>query len=132
MLFVTALLLAVAVGACGDGGDDASNSGADQRPRVEATWKRYIGAFVDGDYAKACSLMTTEARAKVAAAGGSCEGTLKLAAGLLDSEAEKKLKNARPTSVRISGDTATVRDSAGGDASRLRRKDGDWLMDSNP
>src|SRR3954447_2837640 len=95
---MTAALAATTILAAGCGGS-SSSSGGSPEDQVRGAVTSYTQAFVDGDYGKTCSLMTTAARKRVEAAGlladkkgGSCEETLKAAGKQLSSAERKQLE----------------------------------------
>jgi thiol-disulfide isomerase/thioredoxin len=106
--------------------------------QVRSVAQQFATAFVDGDYKKACSLMTSEAKADLLKAavflgneGGGCEGLLKAAASFLDEGDKVKLQNYKIKSLSITGDIAKLTDNTG-ESTRLRKKAGKWLVDSEP
>jgi hypothetical protein len=124
----TALLALLCIGglACG------SKSEEDD---VKSTAKNFTSAFLDKDYGKACSLMTSETRSRLASAAKSigkkgCEGTLESAARLLNARSRKRLESYKVESVKIKGDSATAKDN-NGQSQRLRKEDGNWRIDTS-
>ena len=127
-LAATALLTATG---CGSSKPKSDND------QVRSVLMGFTGALKDGRYGKACSLMTTEARAEivgrlaVVTKAGSCEGALRTAMGLMDAGDKAALQHYAIRSVRVSGDTATAVDSTSS-PSHLRKKAGMWLIDKDP
>jgi hypothetical protein len=86
--------------------------------------------------------MTGDAKREVASAAAllgasGCTGAVEKAADLLDDGERRRLRDMKILSVKITGNTAVVRttaDDVGGDGSqptRLRKVDGDWLIDAD-
>jgi hypothetical protein len=129
-MLIAALAATTILTACGGSESDED--------KVRSTAEEYASAFSDGDYEKACSLMTSEAKARAAVAGafggnkeGGCEGALKGLSGFLDTADKRQLEDYSVKSVTIKGNVAAVRDNTGS-PSRLKKKDGEWLVDVEP
>ena len=127
-------LAAVVVVVAGCGGGGTAN---DPRSVAEAFGK----AIANEDWGKACSLMTTDAKAALLVAGafggktGSCEKAWSGVMGFLDTADREKIKQTHVTSVKVNGDTATARystDSNEDSPTRLVKKSGRWLVDKDP
>ena len=94
-------------------------------------------AFADSNGEAACDLMTGAAKRELVAtvaslAGGGCEGTVRTAASLLDDAERRRMRDAKVTSVTITGDTAVAATNADGSdgPAELRKVDGHWLFDA--
>jgi hypothetical protein len=133
---------AVALAACGgDDGDSAtatSSSGGDDREAVTAVITGYTDAFADGDFEKACDLLTDDSREQIEEAAKEldaegCPDALEKATGSLDDKARESLRGITVTSVQIDGDRATVRTKLGGtgeeaDPALVVKEDGEWRL----
>jgi hypothetical protein len=126
-------LAALAVAGCGGGGGDEATA-------VRSTVQRYVDAFVNGDGAKACSLMTARTRrtfvndSKPLTHTDDCAtatGSVRAAAG---QKAIDDLRRARISAVKVNGDRATARLTAGAGQSvaTLSKEGGDWKVSSAP
>lgn len=130
VLGVTIVALLVFAG-CGGGSSPAGND----REQVTEVVHDYGKAFADGDYGKACDLMTSEGKAQLEKAAvflgatGGCENALEAASKQLDPADKAKFKTAAVTTVRVNGDQATARYEGSPDPVQLRKKGGDWLVD---
>jgi hypothetical protein len=124
-LLTVLVALAFASTAAGCGGSTPNN------PRAVA--EAFLKAFNRGDWGKACSLMTSNAKRSLAAIAGkvNCEDGLQAASDVLDAGDEARLKSARVLSVVVHGSVATVRYSTDkpGESARVVDKAGHWLMD---
>lgn len=125
--------LVVLLAGCGGGGTKN-----DPKSVADA----FAKAVSNGDWSKACSLMTSEAKAQILVAGalggkagGGCEDALKSVMGLLDPADRDALEKAHVTEIKIQADTATVRYSSDGpddSPTHLVNKGGHWLIDKDP
>ena len=124
---VVAALAAVALAGCG-GEPDGRDDPADQ---VRAVVAAYLGALEDGQWERACAMMTAAARGDVEdAAGRACARALASGAVLSDAELGTALRQVPGADVRIRDATATVGPLGDlPDALRLRRQDGRWRID---
>lgn len=140
------LAVSVALGLAACGGDDEQKTttttapAASEQAAILATAKKFTGAFLDGDYATACALMTANARDQMTAAAqaaklgsGDCPSILKAASGAVDANMRAQLDNLKLTIVKVTGDTAVVRTSISGqfDTTSLRKVNGTWQVDAN-
>src|SRR4051812_25585460 len=97
-------IVAGLVGGCGGG----PKSDEDQIRDVATSFSH---AFRDGDYAKACNYMTSDAKEDLAKAGVflggniSCDSVLKAVKGQMDAADKKQLENAKVRSIKVTGDT---------------------------
>lgn len=100
----------------------------------------YVGAFVNKDAAKACSLLTEGAQQRLAAqagaAGSSCEKTLgRVVNTLVDQRVASQLKRIKVDSVKVDGDTATVETTPnfGGQSkpTEMKKVQGQWLVNGD-
>ena len=122
---------AFAVAGCGGGGpaDDAKSA-----------VKSYLNAFVDGDGAKACSLMTKSTRAQFVKRTKPLTKTSDCAAAIEDirtqagQDAMDTLKKVKIGDVKVSGDTADVKLTAGTGSStaHLKKEGGEWKVTGAP
>jgi hypothetical protein len=130
-LAVLALAGAVAVAACGGGGDDRPERAAPE-DGVRAAVRTYLGALAARDWLRACELMTPSARRDVAdASGRTCARALASGAALGGAELESARREVAGADVSIRGGTATLGPIGGAQqALRLRRADGRWLVTS--
>jgi spermidine/putrescine-binding protein len=135
MTRATAILVAAALALAGCGG--GSSGASDQ---VKSTVQSYIDAFVKGDGAKACSLMSDAtrtqfvARVKLLTKTSDCAKaiqTIRAAAGAATTDALSKVKL---TDVKVNGSTATVKLSSGANAStaHLQKQGGSWKVAGVP
>jgi hypothetical protein len=123
--------IAAALAGCG-GGDD--------RGAVRSTVQGYIDAFVKGDGATTCSLMTAKTREEFVKATrplsntddcAQATGAVRVAAG---DKAVEAMRHAKLSDVKVHGDSATVKLTARGGQSvaTLTKQDGDWKVSSAP
>ena len=129
---------ALALGACG--ATLAGCGGGGGEDDVEATLNSYVDAFVDGDGAKACSLMSAQTRTqftnrvklitKTSDCGKSIE-TIRKQAGPTVLAA---LKKTEVSDVKVDGDTASAKLTSGANTSRaqLRKEGGEWRVTAVP
>ncbi len=140
---LVAAIVAVALGACGGGGSSSTSStvATSDRAQILAVAKRYTSAFLDGDYATACSLMTAQARQQMTQAaaaaklgGGTCAGIMQAAAGTVPSDEKGALRGLKLSIVSLAGDHAVVRTTTAGgqsDTTAVQRTGGIWRVDAN-
>ena len=140
----TGAVLAAALGlgllGCGGGGGSSTTTGqTGDRTIVAGVARAYTVAMIDGDFARACSLMTPAARGRMASAaaatGGppSCAGLLEQTVGAADAGAAGSTEPVvRTNVVLLSGDRARVRTSVDGqtDSVDLVRTGPHWLVDA--
>jgi hypothetical protein len=128
LLTAATLLLA----GCGGGG------GSSDTP--EAAVRTYINAFVSGDGAKACSLMTPSTRRQFVRGSrrvthtSDCATAVdrirnRAAPGVLDA-----LKKSKISDVKVNGDraTASVSSATGSSVTHLRKQGGSWHIAGAP
>jgi hypothetical protein len=122
--------VAVALAGCGGGGSDDAKSAI----------KDYLNAFVSGDGAKACSLMTDQTRQQFVTQVKPITKTtdcakaitaLRTAAGPTVMNA---LKKTEIKDVKVNGNTATATLKSGSSASttRLQKEGGQWKVTGLP
>jgi hypothetical protein len=136
---IVVIVLAGAVFAgCGDeGGGNAGIASQAEQQQVRAVAERFTSAALRGDYKRACSLTTSEAKAALLSAsesvgskGGGCAGVLEAVFDRYDDAAKAQLRRYEVTSVQITGDRAVYTDSTGS-RSQARKQGGKWLIDSD-
>jgi hypothetical protein len=135
---VAIIMVGGLVAGCGEGGD--GNAGIDSNAdavQIRAVAEGFTSAALSGDYEKACSLTTRQAKAALESAspsagknGGGCAGVLESVFDFYDDATKAKLRSYEVTSVQITGDTAAYTDNAG-NRSRARKLGGRWLIDSD-
>jgi hypothetical protein len=132
----TSALVALALLAgCGGGGDKGS-----EQEQVSKAVTDFAHAFGKGDGGKACSLLTPGARAAFVSRISSLVGTRDCAdaIGKLPAVAGANVtgpfQTATADSVKVTGDSATARLTAGGHSAQvsLQKRDGDWLLTAVP
>jgi hypothetical protein len=127
------------IAGCGDERDrDVGTSSKAEEEQVRAVAEGFTSAALRGDYERACSLTTSEAKAALASAratvgskGGGCAAVLEAIFDQYDDAAKAQLRRYEVTSVQVTGDTAVYTDSTG-DRSHARKQGGKWLIDSDP
>ena len=130
---VTVLLAVAAVAVSGCGGGESDD--------VKAAVRGYLNAFVDGDGAKACSLMSTATRRRfVAQMKGTTKSTdcalgieaLRTQAGTALTKAS--IEKLEFSDVKVKGKTATVKLTSGRSSStaRLQKEGGGWKVSGAP
>ena len=122
---------AFAIAGCGGGGpaDDAKSA-----------VKSYLNAFVEGDGAKACSLMTKATRAqfvkrtKPLTKTSDCAGAIEEIRTQAGQTAMDTLKKVKISSAKVNGDTADVRLTAGSSSTtaKLKKEGGEWKVTGAP
>jgi hypothetical protein len=128
---IAATALALAVAGCG-GGDDKS--------AVESTIHSYLNAFVSGDGAKACSLMSDTTRTRfVARAGpvyktGNCGVAIDKIRNQAGPAVLAALKGVKVSDVKVTGDTATAKLTSGKSftSTTLVKQSGSWKVSAVP
>jgi hypothetical protein len=129
---VAVLVIVLALAACGVGGSP--------KDAIRSTATQYAKALSERDAAKACDLMSSEAKRLIVAAhapsgGRDCPTVIKNVVVSLDDSVRRELRDYRVTKVEIAGDRASVEDNAAlnpgetGGGRRPMVKEGDrWLM----
>jgi hypothetical protein len=97
------LVVAALLSGCGSGGG-ASHSASTQ---VTAATKQYFAAMANGDAARACSLLTAAAKARLRR-GASCPGLVAEVHSRLPPAALAAFRNVRVSTPAVSGGRATV------------------------
>jgi hypothetical protein len=127
------------IAGCGDERDrDAGTSSKAEEAQVRAVAENFTSAALRGDYKRACSLTTSEAKAALSSAsatvgakGGGCAEVLEAIFDQYDDAAKAQLRRYEVTAVQVTGETAVYTDSTG-DRSHARKQSGQWLIDSDP
>jgi hypothetical protein len=134
---------AVALSACGgDGGDSTagtSSSSGDDREAVTAVVNDYTNAFADGDFDKACDLLSDDSRDQIEQAAKEeldvegCSDALEKVTGALDDKTREALRGLSVTSVQIDGDRAVVKTKLAEsgeetDPAVVVKEDGEWRL----
>jgi hypothetical protein len=131
------LLLALSmaiVASCGSAcGGDSERPKSDQ-DRVRAAAQEFASSFVNGDYEKACSLMTAGAKAQLLESqrflkSNDCEDATKKVAAYLSKADFERVRSYRIDSITIRGSVAEVDDNTRGSPTELRKVGGRWLVD---
>jgi hypothetical protein len=125
--FAAAAVLALA--GCGGGGDAAD---------VKATVRSYLDAFVKGDDAKTCALMTAKTRedfvrgARPLARTDDCAKATSAVRAAAGSKAVDAMRDARISDVKVEGDTASAKltASSGQSIATLKKDGGEWRVSS--
>jgi hypothetical protein len=125
---------AIALAACGGGESD--------QDRVRSTVEDYLEAFLGGDGARACELMTPDTRREFVnrvsnvTRTGDCARAVRTLRTLAGDTTASALKSTKVGAVSVSGRSATARLStgAGGAASttQLQEVGGKWLVSGVP
>lgn len=126
-LVACAVATAAAAAGCGGGGGPSND------PKSVA--QAFVDALKHNDYGKACSLMTSEAKAQlqpIGGKGGSCEDALSAVMSYADAADRDRLEHAKVVSVTVSGGNATVRYSQDKQPTYLVDKGGHWLIAADP
>ena len=139
---------ALALSACGgdDGGGggmgtgtaSSSSSGGDDREAITALVTDYTNAFADGDYGKACDLLTDDARDEIEKAAeqldaDGCTEALEKATDGLDDKTKDTLRGLEVTSIDLDGDSAVVKtklkdSSEQTEPATVVKEDGEWRI----
>ena len=127
---VVAVAAALAIAGCGGGNDDAAHV----RKAVQA----YVDAFVRGDDARTCSLMTARTREQFVrgvrplAHTDDCATATRAVRAAAGAKAVDALRNARISDVKVDGDSASARltASSGQSIATLRKEGGEWKVSS--
>jgi hypothetical protein len=102
------MLLAVAVGAVGCGGDESEDE-----EDVKSAVKEYAGAIADGDQPKACNLLTDEVKSAVEEqTGKQCQAFV---TNLSTIGAGEQFSAVEATDVRVDGNNAEARVKGAGE-----------------
>ena len=129
----TALLATAAVAIAGCGGGSSADD-------AKAAVQTYLNAFVDGDGAKACSLMTNSTRqqfvtrTKVLTKTTDCATAIEAIRTQAGQAAMGALKKVKFSAVKVKGDTATVKLTSGASSSTatLKKEGGGWKVSGVP
>jgi Domain of unknown function (DUF4878) len=129
---VTVLVLAAALAAPGCGGGASDD--------VKSAVKSYLNAFVDGDGAKACSLMTDATRrqfvekTKAITKSTDCSLAIEAIRTQAGAEVTAALAKLKFTNVKVNGNRATVTLESGGSKSTatLVKEGGGWKVSGAP
>jgi hypothetical protein len=144
-LRATAVLLAlVAAFAAGCGGGDGDGEGSgdgSEEGRIRAAATEFTRAFGSGDEARACRLMTEEAKAGLIGAGEelgttTCEDTMAAARRFVDQGVLERFADAKVRGVQVDGEralaTMTANVAVDDAPTQLARVGGDWRVDVVP
>jgi len=126
----TLAVAAVALAGCGGG------AGEDAKSAV----KSYVNAFVNGDGAKACSLMTASTRRQFVARTRQpykttdCVSAVEAIRTTAGQAGMDKLKKLTYSDAKVTGDTATVKLTSGSRTStaNLKKEGGSWKVSGAP
>jgi hypothetical protein len=127
------LAVAALAGAGCGGGESEAESAKDE---VESAVKEYAAALKDKDYDKACDSITGPSRELVESqggqGGGKCPEILKQVAdagqiGDIPDEDDVEF-----SSVKVTGDRATVKIKGGDQPAKLKKEDDEWKFDFAP
>jgi hypothetical protein len=129
-LAVVALVLGLALAGCG-GGDDETGA-------VRSTVQAYIDAFVKGDGARTCALMTARTRAQFVkgarplAQTDDCAKAVVAVRGAAGPKAIGAMRAARISNVKVDGRSATavLSASSGQSIATLTKEAGHWRVSS--
>lgn len=114
-------LVAGALAGCGS---------SDPSGDVRNTLHQFVNNVLDGNYAGACGLMTTSARAQLG--GSQCSQRLgqamQLASSSQKAAARKQAAKIDSFPVSVHGDTATISNPGGGSPTTLVKQNGHWLI----
>ena len=125
---LTAILLAVGIGACG-GGD-----GGDDRDAVRETVTRFVDANNKGDFAAVCDLLAESETRSITrqGGGGGCAKALgRISAGT--TQTQVRIDEVRVNADRASVDATFIAADSGAPSPqtlRLVEEDGDWKIAS--
>jgi hypothetical protein len=130
LVLAACMLVAACGGGNGNSGDTPANRAA---ARTVATDLR--AAVASGDYAKACALYTSAAKAELATrakgAAKDCPAVLTQLFKKVPAATKKQLKNVTINSIVVNAGHASALDSAGG-ATYLTKVGNKWLVDKSP
>jgi Domain of unknown function (DUF4878) len=129
----TTLLATAAVAVAGCGGGGAADD-------VQSAVKSYLNSFVDGDGAKACSLMTASTRkqfvkrTKPLTKTTDCAAAIEAIRTQAGQPAMDALKKVKVSDVKVNGDSATVKLTSGKNSSTatLKKEGGGWKVSGAP
>ena len=125
---IAAMALALAVAGCGGGNDDAA--------QVKSTVRAYLDAFVKGDDARTCSLMTAKTReafvkgARPLAKTDDCAKATRAVRAAAGTKAIDALRSARISDVTVNGNSASAKltASSGQSIATLTKEGGKWKV----
>jgi len=133
-----ALLVALLAGCGGGSGAADTTAGGGEASAALGATLAYQSAFLDGDAAAACALLTGKAKrdliAEVAvlAERPTCESSLEGVFGLAGPDDLAKIRHSheelKPSDVNVQGHTATVHLPQSGNDLELERVDGHWYV----
>jgi hypothetical protein len=112
--------------------------GTDETGPVRSAVRAYLDAFVKGDDAKTCSLMTASTRrefvkgARPLARTDDCAKATAAVRAAAGPKAVAAMRDARISDVRVDGQSATAKltASSGQSIATLRREGGEWRVSS--
>jgi hypothetical protein len=124
------MAIAAALAGCGGGSDDADEA--------KATVGAYLDAFVKGDDAKTCSLMTAKTRedfvrgARPLARTSDCARASSAVRAAAGKKAIDALRGARISDVNVNGNSASAKltASSGQSIATLTKEGGEWKVSS--
>jgi hypothetical protein len=125
-------ILAIALAGCGGGSSPADDA--------KSTLKSYLDAFVNGDGAKACGLMSKGtrdqfvSRVKVLTKTTDCTKAITTIRAAAGAPAIDALKKTKISDVKVDGDTATAKLASGSGSTTtvLKKEGGDWKITAIP
>ena len=127
LLATTAVVLVLALVACGGGSDEDD---------VRSASEDFVSAFKDENWEDVCSLMSEDSKAQLEEARdlldakGGCADVWEKAAEFLPPDARKQLEDFEIESVKVDGDTASVTTAnTKGGPTRLVKEDREWRVD---
>ena len=118
----------------------ASGCGGGPEDDVKSAIHDYLNAFVDGDGAKACSLMTSDTRrqfvekTKSLTKSSDCALAIEAIRTQAGAEVTAALAKLKFTNVKVDGDRATVTLTSGGSrtTATLKKEGGTWKVSGAP
>jgi hypothetical protein len=127
---IASVAVAVVLGGCGGGNDDAA--------AVKSTVRAYLDAFVKGDDARTCSLMTAKTRAEFVkgarplAKTDDCARATAAVRAAAGGKAIEALRSARISDVTVNGNSASAKltASSGQSIATLTKEGGKWKVSS--
>ena len=114
---------------------------ASDQDQVREVAGQFTSSFANGDMKRACELMTSNAKQQIVSSGallggGDCAKIMGVARGLLDESDLDKLKTAKITEIKVTGQTATAQSTADLDDEddgpmRFTKRGGHWLVEAD-